>query len=120
MLEKLFFVMRSAERKLRTDVAEYKLSPLFFRTVMMIFKSPEVTADSLSKLMVADKALMTRTLTELKERGLIERTRNPNDKRSFLLAPTDKLMEIKDDLFKIEADTEQYALELLKREGVRL
>jgi DNA-binding MarR family transcriptional regulator len=120
MLEQLFYLIRSAEKMLRTEGAAFKLSPLFFRTVTMILKRPEMTADMLSKSLVADKALVARTLTELEERKLIKRKRNPNDRRSFLLVPTAELLAMKDTLLRLEKDTETFIVETAKKEGIKL
>ena len=120
MLEQLFYLVRSAEKKLRVEGAEFKLSPLFFRTVVMILKNPEMTADTLSKALVADKALVARTVTELEERSLITRKRNPNDKRSFLLVPMENLLAIKDQLLKLEKDAEDFVAETARKEGITL
>lgn len=120
MLEQLFYLIRSAEKKLRTEGAVFKLSPLYFRVVVMILKNPEMTADSLAKALVADKALVARTLTDLQDRGLIARKRNPNDKRSFLLVPTAELLSIKEQLLKLERDTEEFVKSTAYKEGIRL
>lgn len=120
MLEQLFYLIRSAEKKLRTEGATYKLSPFFFRAVVMILKNPEMTADSLAKALVADKALVARTITELQDRGLIDRKRNPNDKRSFLLVPTNELLTIKEELLKLEKEVEEYVRTLAYRQGLKL
>jgi len=120
MLEQLFYLIRSAEKKLRTECAAFKLSPLYFRAVVMIIKNPEMTADSLAKSLVADKALVARTLTDLQDRGLISRKRNPNDKRSFLLVPTEELLSIKEQILEIEKETEEFVKLIAYREGIRL
>lgn len=120
MLEQLFYLVRRAEKILRNEGAEFRLSPLFFRTVSVILKNPEITADTISKTIVADKALVARTLTELEERGLIERKRNPMDKRSYLLVPTDKLLAIKEQIFRVEKETEAEIREIAAKEGIKL
>ncbi|MBO6303835.1 MAG: MarR family transcriptional regulator [Selenomonadaceae bacterium] len=120
MLEQLFYLVRTAEKILRVEGMDLRLSPLFFRTVAMILKNPEVTADFISKAIVADKALVARTLTELEERGLIDRRRNPLDKRSFLLVPTDKLLAVKEQILRIEKDTEAKIREIAASEGIKL
>lgn len=120
MLEQLFYLVRTAEKILRTEGADLRLSPLFLRTVAIILKNPEITADSVSKAIVADKALVARTLTELEERKLITRKRNPLDKRSFLLVPTDRLLAVKEQILRIEKDTEAKIREIAAGEGITL
>lgn len=120
MLEQLFYLVRSAEKILRNEGASLRLSPLFFRTVSVILKQPEITADAVSKAIVADKALVARTLTELEGKGLIVRKRNPMDKRSYLLVPTKALLAVKEQIFEIERDTEAKVRELAAKEGIKL
>lgn len=120
MVEKLFFASRKAEKFLRKEGAEFGLSPLFLRTVFVIFKNPNCTADIISEKLVSDKALTTRTVATLMEKGFIEREKNPNDKRSFLLKPTDKLLKIKDRLQEIEKECGEYIKEVADTELVKI
>lgn len=116
MVEELFFEMRKAERYLRNEGAPYGLSPLFLRAVFVILKTPNATADMLSQRLVADKALITRTVNSLMDMGLIEREHHPVDKRSFILKPSKSLSNIESQILKIEKGCENYIEEIREQE----
>ena len=50
--------------------------------------------EQLSRELCLNKSTVARTLNYLEEKGYVVREANPQDKRSFLVYPTDKMLEI--------------------------
>lgn len=62
--------------------------PGAYKTFTTIVRQGPLTSSALAETLEADKGLISRTVRELEERELIERTPDPNDGRSSLLAAT--------------------------------
>lgn len=61
-----------------------------------------ISQDDLYTLMYVNKSNITRALVQLEDKGFIERVKNPADKRSILLYPTDKAKDICEKIHSIE------------------
>lgn len=79
--------------------------PGAYKTLTTIARCGEVTASALAERMLIDKSQVSRTVRELEDLGLIERTPDPNDGRSSLLRLT-------------ESGTERLADARLPQEGM--
>lgn len=62
--------------------------------ILMITKEPGRSQEELTREICLNKSTVTRTLSHLEKYGYIIRTPNPDDKRQFLVYPTDKMLEI--------------------------
>ncbi|MDQ0192881.1 MarR family winged helix-turn-helix transcriptional regulator [Paenibacillus wynnii] len=59
----------------------------------LILNHPGITQDLLTHELKFDKATTARSVKQLEESGYIERKRDPKDRRSYLLHPTDKALD---------------------------
>lgn len=74
--------------------------------VLAICREPGRSQDELARDICLNKSTVTRTLTQLEERGYVKRTPNPADKRQILVNPTEKMLEI---LPKVKAVTTEWS-----------
>ncbi|QNP49134.1 MarR family winged helix-turn-helix transcriptional regulator [Diaphorobacter aerolatus] len=58
------------------------------RVLRLLLESPGVTATELRRKLVLDKTLMSKNISYLEKRGLVQRMPNPNDSRLQLLSLT--------------------------------
>ncbi|MCF7485396.1 MULTISPECIES: MarR family winged helix-turn-helix transcriptional regulator [Vibrio] len=72
--------------------------------VMELYTAQGVSQEVLVSKVQVDKAMATRVLKQLVDKGMITRKRNPNDARSKLVYPTEKALELKPKLIKIIGD----------------
>lgn len=62
--------------------------------VLAICLHPGRSQEELSKEICLNKSTVARTINYLEEKGYVRREANVSDKRSFLVFPTDKMLEI--------------------------
>lgn len=62
--------------------------------IVNICKNPGITQEKLSKLLFINKSNVTRTIDQLEQDGFVLRQPSPEDKRSYLIYPTEKAVEI--------------------------
>ena len=62
--------------------------PGAYKVFTTIVRRESVTLSALAEILTADKGQISRTVRELEQLGLIERTPDPEDGRSSLLSPT--------------------------------
>ncbi|WP_347177834.1 MarR family winged helix-turn-helix transcriptional regulator [Microbacterium dauci] len=62
--------------------------PGAYKVFTTIARQDGITLSQLAESLMADKGQMSRTVRELEELGLVERTADPSDKRSSLLSVT--------------------------------
>ncbi|KQZ86157.1 transcriptional regulator [Microbacterium sp. Root166] len=62
--------------------------PGAYKVFTTIVRRESVTLSALAEALMADKGQISRTVRELEQLGLIERTPDPEDGRSSLLSPT--------------------------------
>lgn len=73
--------------------AEENMSPMQIVTLRILVHEGELSQASLVKLLQRDKSQVTRLVHELERKGLIIKTRDPNDGRSFLLRAIEEVRE---------------------------
>ncbi len=62
--------------------------------ILIISKKPGRSQEEITREICLNKSTVARTLNHLENCGYITRTPNPDDKRQFLVYPTDKLLEV--------------------------
>lgn len=67
--------------------------PGAYKVFTTIVRRESVTLSALAEALMADKGQISRTVRELEQLGLIERTPDPDDGRSSLLSPTPEGLE---------------------------
>jgi DNA-binding MarR family transcriptional regulator len=82
----LLFVAAQAAQALASERLEpLGLSPRAWGVLSTLVESGPLTQIDLAKALSIDRTAMVYLLDELEDRGLVERVRNPNDRRSFLI-----------------------------------
>ncbi len=67
--------------------------PGAYKVFTTIVRRERVTLSALAEALMSDKGQISRTVRELEQLGLIERTPDPDDGRSSLLSPTTEGLE---------------------------
>ncbi|WP_194396154.1 MarR family winged helix-turn-helix transcriptional regulator [Microbacterium atlanticum] len=62
--------------------------PAAYKVFTTIVRRPGITTSALAETLLADKGQISRTVRELEQLGLIQRTPDPDDGRSHQLSPT--------------------------------
>src|SRR5438552_8859360 len=87
----LLFVAAQAAQALAVERLEpLGLSPRAWGVLSTLVESGPLTQIDLATALSIDRTAMVYLLDELEEQGLVERVRNPNDRRSFLIHLTPK------------------------------
>ena len=90
-LEVEFGEVLSRVRRLLADNAE-RMSPGMlpgaYKVFTTIVRRESVTLSVLAEALMADKGQVSRTVRELEDAGFVQRTVDPDDRRSSLLSPT--------------------------------
>lgn len=94
--EALHRLLHAYQKQLRASIQQHQilLSITQIRVLKGVGRIPDCTAMAIAHRMGQDKSRVTRVLNELAREGLIERSVNPNDRRSQLLEPTQPGMEM--------------------------
>jgi DNA-binding MarR family transcriptional regulator len=82
-------IVRTSRRLRQEAAAETGLSPTATAALATINRSGPLTPSELAELERVKRPSMTRTLGSLEREGLVERTPDPADGRSFLVAIND-------------------------------
>ncbi len=69
--------------------------------IMQVFKYPGITQDGISGTTVMDKGTTARAVKQLEKSGLVVRNIDENDRRIHHIFPTQKALDIKDQVFEI-------------------
>ncbi|MCO1335286.1 MarR family transcriptional regulator [Microbulbifer sp. OS29] len=88
--ESLQQLIRAYKRRLRAGIQDHQIGlPVsHIRVLKGVYNLPLSTARLIAQQMILDKAQVTRILNELVHTGLIEKTDNPDDRRSQFLTLT--------------------------------
>jgi DNA-binding MarR family transcriptional regulator len=82
----LLFVAQQAAQTLATERLEpLGLSPRAWGVLSTLAESGPMTQIELANALAIDRTAMVYLLDELEEQGLVQRVRNPEDRRSFLI-----------------------------------
>jgi DNA-binding MarR family transcriptional regulator len=85
----LLFVAAQAAQTLALErLQPLGLSPRGWGVLSTLVESGPLTQIQLAKTLSIDRTAMVYLLDELEDDGLVERVRNPDDRRSFLVRPT--------------------------------
>ena len=77
--------------------------PMEIQSLHLINRTENCTAALMSEHMDRDKGQLARLIKEMTSKGLIEKTRNPNDTRSHFLGLTSQGREVLTQMLAIEA-----------------
>lgn len=86
----------------RTEKIKIDKIPASHHTfILFISRNPGRAQEEIARELCLNKSTVTRTLNQLENNGYIKRTANPEDKRQYLIFPTDKLLGILPDIREI-------------------
>lgn len=102
--ETLYRLSHAYKKQLRASIRQHQvpLSITQIRVLKGVGRIPGCTAMAIAQRMGQDKSRITKVLNGLAHEGLIERSDNPNDRRSQLLAPTEAGMKMLEKLSALE------------------
>ena len=88
--------------------------------ILAICHKPGMTQEEISRELCLNKSTVARALTQLEGKGYVNRESNPEDKRSTLVFPTDKMISVLDKVVnitrewneQISEDISEYELEI--------
>lgn len=69
--------------------------------ILAICHKPGMTQEEISRELCLNKSTVARALTQLEGKGYVKRESNPEDKRSTLVFPTDKMISVLDKVVNI-------------------
>lgn len=81
-----------------------------------ILHKPGINQDQLTSELKFDKATTTRSVRQLLEEGYIERRVDPNDRRAYLLYPTDRAKAFEPTLYSILEQSSKHLTRSLDEE----
>jgi DNA-binding MarR family transcriptional regulator len=100
-----FFFLAKAHQKahglLKKRLAPYGLTNMQHLILEGIWYEEGATAAELGKLLILDKATLSGILDRLEDGGWIEKRPDKSDKRVFLLYPSKKANDLKDELMEV-------------------
>ncbi len=86
--------------------------------ILIISKNPGNSQEELANKICLNKSTVARTLNHLEKYGYIDRTPNPDDKRQFLVYPTDKMLEILPEVRAVSRDWNDCITEGISEEEI--
>ena len=81
--------------------------------ILAICNNPGISQDEIAKKIHVNKSNVTRHVCCLEEGGFITREDNPKDKRSYVVYPTEKALEIKPKILQILREWDNRLTEFL-------
>jgi len=95
-VDRMTKLVKHIDRLTERTVSEFGLNTGEFRLLLKLRQAPEqrATAGELAERVSLSTGAMTNRLDGLEEAGLIERTRDPHDRRSVLVTITDTGIEV--------------------------
>lgn len=85
---------RKMNKELNVRLAQLELSSAQSRLLQLLHHNGEMTQADLCEELRLDKSTVAKALDGMENSGLVTKTVNPEDSRSFLVSPTRKAMEI--------------------------
>jgi len=79
--------------------------------ILIISKHPGYSQEDITREVCLNKSTVARTLNHLENCGYITRMPNPDDKRQFLVYPTEKMLQILPDVRAVSREWNDYITE---------
>lgn len=87
-------VISRCQSAYRTEAVGGDLCGCHHSFVLAICHKPGMTQEEISRELCLNKSTVTRAINQLEERGYVKRESKPEDKRSLLVFPTEKMENI--------------------------
>ena len=108
IMRKINILSRCESLYRQNSLKEKGISPCHHSYILAICRNPGMTQEQLAKYICIDKSGVARHLAHLEKNGYVERTTAENDKRSTLVYPTQKMLDILPEVKKIIEDWNSY------------
>ena len=115
-MRQISITYRCAMRYRERELADTGLAGCQTPYLTALYRRPGLTQEELAKDLNVNKSSVTRQLAVLEEQGYVRRESDPADKRSLLVFPTDKALELRDRLFRCYREWNEYLTQDLSEE----
>nr|WP_232337095.1 MarR family transcriptional regulator [Lysinibacillus timonensis] len=113
-------VLQQMETKFAEGLAPYEINARQYGVLLFIEGNPYSSQKDISENLQIDRTTMVSHIDHLETLGFVERTRNPNDRRSYSLLITPKGNEVLDSRWEFLINTELEVLAPLNQQEKQL
>jgi DNA-binding MarR family transcriptional regulator len=113
-------VLQQMETKFAEGLAPYQINARQYGVLLFINGNPHSSQKDISENLQIDRTTMVSHIDHLETLGFVERTRNPNDRRSYSLLITQKGNEVLDSRWEFLVNTELDVLSPLSNQEKQL
>lgn len=103
-MKNINLVSRSAECYREERLAVYGISGCQSKYVLSICSDPGISQEELARSLFVNKSNVARQITLLEKDGFVTRRENSDDRRSFSLYPTQKMLDILPEVRRVHAE----------------
>lgn len=115
-MRQISITYRCAMRYREHELADTGLAGCQTPYLTALYRHPGITQEELARELNVNKSSVTRQLCVLEEKGYVRRESDPSDKRSLLVYPTEKALELRDRLYRCYRDWNEYLTQDLSDE----
>ncbi len=90
---------RCAMRYRERELADTGLAGCQTPYLSLLYRQPGITQEEMARSLNVNKSSVTRQIAALEEKGYVRRESDPADKRSLLVYPTEKALDLKERLY---------------------
>lgn len=113
-------VLQQLENKFAEGLAPHHINARQYGVLLFVQGNPYSSQKDISENLQIDRTTMVSHIDHLEALGFVERTRNPNDRRSYSLMITDKGIDILDSRWEFLMNTELEVLDPLNEHERKL
>lgn len=113
-------VLQQMETNFAEGLAPYKINARQYGVLLFIKGNPYSSQKDISENLQIDRTTMVSHIDHLESLGFVERTRNPNDRRSYSLLITPKGNQVLDSRWEFLIETELEVLSPLNNQEKQL
>lgn len=107
-MQQISITYRCAMRFREKELADTGLAGCQTPYLTALCRRPGITQEELARELSVNKSSVTRQLAALEEKGYVRREGDPSDRRSLLVYPTDKTLEIMGRIFGCYGEWNEY------------
>ncbi|MBQ8200555.1 MAG: MarR family transcriptional regulator [Clostridia bacterium] len=107
-MRQISITYRCAMRYREHELADTGLAGCQTPYLTALYRHPGISQEELARELNVNKSSVTRQLSALEEKGYVRRESDPSDKRSLLVYPTDKALDLRDRLFRCYREWSAY------------
>ena len=103
-------VLQQMENQFASGLVDFNINARQYGVLLFIEDNPYSSQKDISENLQIDRTTMVSHIDHLENIGFVERTKNPNDRRSYSLMITGKGKEVLDSRWEFLADVESEVL----------